>query len=128
MTAPAPSFAHIRRLTDDTGLFEHAEYARLRRQHGYCTDDIARGLVVTCREPDPPAEVMRLAECYLTFLTNAQDITGAFHNRLSLDPMNIFRRPADCCGSNTQPPPVGCVRAPVSGSARMPPRRRRYDR
>jgi len=81
--APAPSFAHLARLTDDTGLFEHARHAIARRQHGYCTDDVARGLVVTSREPDPPTTVLRLAECYLAFLTHAQDLTGAFHNRLA---------------------------------------------
>jgi hypothetical protein len=80
---PAPTFAHLARMTDDTGLFEHARHAIARRQHGYCTDDIGRGLVVTSREPDPPADVLRLAECYLTFLTHAQDGTGAFHNRLA---------------------------------------------
>jgi hypothetical protein len=80
---PAASFAHLARLTDDTGLFEHARHATARRQHGYCTDDVARGLVVTSREPDPPAEVLRLAECYLAFLTHAQDGSGAFHNRLA---------------------------------------------
>ncbi|HEX5997219.1 MAG TPA: hypothetical protein VFY84_18930 [Jiangellales bacterium] len=85
MTASAPSFAHLVRLTDDTGLFEHARHAIARRQHGYCTDDVARGLVVTSREPDPSTAVLRLAECYLTFLTHAQDPGGAFHNRLGHD-------------------------------------------
>jgi hypothetical protein len=85
VTAPVPSFAHLARLTDDTGLFEHARHAITRREHGYCTDDVARGLVVTSREPDPPAAVVRLAETYLAFLTHAQDKTGAFHNRLSYD-------------------------------------------
>lgn len=80
-----PSFAHIQRLTDDTGLFEHARHATARREHGYCTDDVARGLVVTSREPDPTAEVTRLAECYVTFLSHAQDKTGAFRNRLGFD-------------------------------------------
>jgi hypothetical protein len=56
-----------------------------RREHGYCTDDVARGLVVTSREPDPPPAVLRLAEVYLTFLTHAQDDSGAFHNRLGFD-------------------------------------------
>ncbi|WP_127500399.1 glycosyltransferase [Actinoplanes solisilvae] len=79
---PAPPFAHLVRLTDDTGLFEHARHATARRAHGYCTDDVARGLVVASREADPSAEVIRLAECYLTFLTHAQDAQGAFHNRL----------------------------------------------
>jgi hypothetical protein len=83
--APAPSFAHLKRLTDDTGLFEHARHAVVRREHGYCTDDVARGLVVTSREPDPPPAVLRLAEIYLTFLTHAQDDSGAFHNRLGFD-------------------------------------------
>ena len=81
----AASFAHLVRLTDDTGLFEHARHAIARRRHGYCTDDVARGLVVTSREPHPSSAVLRLAECYLTFLTDAQDSGGAFHNRLSHD-------------------------------------------
>jgi len=83
--APPPSFAHLARLTDDTGLFEHARHAVVRREHGYCTDDVARGLVVTSREPGPPPKVLRLAEGYLTFLTHAQDGDGAFHNRLGFD-------------------------------------------
>jgi len=80
-----PTFAHVIRLTDDTGLFEHARHATVRREHGYCTDDVARGLVVTSREPNPSAALLRLAECYLAFLTHAQDADGAFHNRLGHD-------------------------------------------
>jgi hypothetical protein len=83
--APPPSFLHLKRLTDDTGLFEHARHAVVRREHGYCTDDVARGLVVTSRQPDPPPAILRLAEVYLTFLTHAQDGNGAFHNRLGFD-------------------------------------------
>jgi hypothetical protein len=82
---PAAPFTHLMRLTDDTGLFEHARHATVRREHGYCTDDVARGLVVTSREAHPSAEVIRLAEQYLTFLTHAQDTAGAFHNRLDFD-------------------------------------------
>ncbi|MCO8271559.1 glycosyltransferase [Actinoplanes sp. TRM 88003] len=82
-TVPAPTFEHLARLTDDTGLFEHARHATARREHGYCTDDVARGLVVTSRQTAPTAEVLRLAECYLSFLTHAQDAQGAFHNRLA---------------------------------------------
>nr|WP_233606450.1 glycosyltransferase [Micromonospora sp. Llam0] len=72
-------------MSDDTGLFEHARHAIVRRGHGYCTDDVARGLVVTSREPEPTEAVLRLAECYLAFLTHAQDGGGAFHNRLGHD-------------------------------------------
>jgi hypothetical protein len=79
------AFAHLARLTDDTGLFEHARHAIPRREHGYCTDDVARGLVVTSREPEPSGEVLRLAERYLAFLTHAQDAGGAFRNRLAFN-------------------------------------------
>ncbi|MFI0422890.1 glycosyltransferase [Spongiactinospora sp. 9N601] len=85
MSAPLPGFAHLIRLSDDTGLFEHARYAVPRRNHGYCTDDVARGLVVASREPVPGPQVRRLVECYLAFLTHAQDRSGAFRNRLSFD-------------------------------------------
>jgi hypothetical protein len=85
MITPTLSFTHLERLTDDTGLFEHARHAIVRREHGYCTDDVARGLVVTSREPTPSAAVLRLAECYLSFLTHAQGPDGSFHNRLSHD-------------------------------------------
>jgi hypothetical protein len=78
-------FRHLGRLSDDTGLFEHARRATVRREHGYCTDDVARGLVVACREPDPSAAVTALSELYLTFLTHAQDSSGAFRNRLAHD-------------------------------------------
>ncbi|MEV6600087.1 glycosyltransferase [Actinoplanes sp. NPDC051346] len=84
-SVPAPTFTHLRRLTDDTGLFEHARHAIARREHGYCTDDVARGLLITSREADPSAEVLRLAERYLSFLTHAQDAEGAFHNRLAFN-------------------------------------------
>jgi hypothetical protein len=78
-----PMFDHLIRLSDDTGLFEHARGSVPLRQHGYCTDDVARGLVVVCREPDPTVEVARLADRYLAFLLHAQGLDGTFHNRLS---------------------------------------------
>jgi hypothetical protein len=80
---PQPSFAHLFRLTDDTGLLEHAKGAVPLRQHGYCVDDVARGLIVICREPDPAAELAQLADRYLAFLIHAQAENGTFHNRLS---------------------------------------------
>ncbi len=43
------------------------------------------GLVVVSREPSPSHRLIRLSECYLTFLTHAQDESGAFRNRLGFD-------------------------------------------
>jgi hypothetical protein len=83
--APAPDWAHIARLSDDTGLLEHARNAIVRREHGYCVDDVARGLMVASREPRPSAVVVGLAERYLAFLTHAQGPDGAFRNRMSYE-------------------------------------------
>jgi hypothetical protein len=80
-----PVFDHLARLTDDRGLFEHARHAVPRREHGYCVDDVARGLVVVCREPEPGPTARRLARCYLTFVLDAIDPTGTCHNRMATD-------------------------------------------
>jgi hypothetical protein len=80
-----PVFDHLDRLTDDRGLFEHAFHAVPRREHGYCVDDVARGLVVVCHEPEPGPAVRRLARRYLAFVLDALDPTGACHNRMDVD-------------------------------------------
>nr|WP_296066973.1 glycosyltransferase [uncultured Actinoplanes sp.] len=83
--APPPDWSHVARLSDDTGLLEHARNAIVRREHGYCVDDVSRGLLVASREPRPTALVVGLAERYLAFLTHAQGPDGGFRNRLSYD-------------------------------------------
>ncbi|GAA2696047.1 glycosyltransferase [Actinoplanes palleronii] len=82
---PQPRFDHVLRLSDDTGMLEHARNAIARREHGYCVDDVARGLLVVAREPKPAPDVLRAAERYLAFLTHAQGADGAFRNRMSYD-------------------------------------------
>lgn len=81
MTTAQARFVHLARLSDATGLFEHADHAEPRLEHGYCVDDVARGLVVTTREPSPDDGVSRLAETYLGFVIAAQVSDGRFHNR-----------------------------------------------
>ncbi len=83
--APEPNWTHIARMSDDVGLLEHARNAIARREHGYCVDDVSRGLLVASREPQPTALVVGLAERYLAFLTYAQGEDGGFRNRLSYD-------------------------------------------
>jgi hypothetical protein len=80
-----PVLDHLDRLTDDRGLFEHALYGVPRREHGYCVDDAARGLVVMCHEPEPGPTARRLARCYLAFVLDALDATGSCHNRMAID-------------------------------------------
>lgn len=85
MSDAVPGFGHLLELTDEHGTYEHAKGAVARREHGYCTDDVARVLVVATREPHPSADVRRLAHSSLRFLADAQDSTGACRNRRSAD-------------------------------------------
>jgi hypothetical protein len=84
MTAPVPSpvFAHLFQMTDHRATFEHALLTEPRREHGYCTDDMARVLVVTTREPDAPGPVKGLAGKALQFLNDAQSYSGDCRNRM----------------------------------------------
>ncbi len=80
--APRVVFDHLAHLSDCRGLFEHARYTTPRPEHGYCVDDVARGLVVLSREPDPDPVVAGLAAHYLDFVLAAIAADGTCHNRM----------------------------------------------
>ena len=82
MSTTAPKFDHLLRMTDRNGTFEHACLTEPRSEHGYCTDDMARVLVVTTREPDPERTLNGLAGVALRFLTQAQSLSGPCRNRM----------------------------------------------
>jgi len=79
---PVPPFAHIRRLTDERGMFEHALGIEPRLECGYCLDDVARALIVACRHRPASPELDRLAGIYFRFIVDAQAPDGTCHNRL----------------------------------------------
>jgi hypothetical protein len=81
---PEDPFQHVRRLSDDVGIFEHARGAVPRRHGGYCLDDVARALVVVTREPAPSPSLCVLADRYLRFIADAQSSDGQCHNRRGL--------------------------------------------
>jgi len=81
-TTPDPRFEHLLRLTDRRGTFEHACFAEPRSEHGYCTDDMARVLIVATREPDPDGQVKGLAGVAVRFLNDAQSYAGPCRNRM----------------------------------------------
>jgi hypothetical protein len=85
MTAASapPKFDHLLRLTDGCGTFEHACFAEPRPEHGYCTDDMARVLVVATREPDADGPVNGLAGIAVRFLNEAQAYSGGCRNRMN---------------------------------------------
>lgn len=57
MQTPQPNFSHLLSLSGPYGTFEHAEYARARVESGYCTDDVARALLVSVRETNASSDV-----------------------------------------------------------------------
>ncbi len=99
MTSTVDStFRHLTRLMGPHGLFEHAEHTRPRTEHGYCTDDNARLLLVTSREDDTGASA-DLSRRSLAFVLAAQSPGRGAHNRL--DPEGAWTDEAtadDCWG------------------------------
>ena len=75
---------HLKRLSGEKGIFEHANGITPRIDLGYCTDDNARLLVVLCREPDE-GTAAHLARLALNFVLDAQDDAGLIHNRFARD-------------------------------------------
>ncbi|NWG14705.1 MAG: glycosyltransferase, partial [Acidobacteria bacterium] len=93
---PEIKLDHLKRLTDDTGIIQHATYGVPDRRFGYTTDDVARALVVVMayhRQFGDP-EAIELANRYLSFTQYAQRPDGRFHNL-----MNYARQFVDEQGS-----------------------------
>lgn len=87
-TLPDVQVEHLRLLTDDTGLLQHAMFGVPRYEDGYCTDDNARALLVTAlvdeEGADEAATVRGLASRYLAFLSHGFNRPqGRFRNFMS---------------------------------------------
>jgi hypothetical protein len=78
---------HLDRLTDSTGLIQHAIYGVPRRESGYTTDDNARALRLCVRLWNQHAEekMLKRLTTYLSFLEYARGVGRGFHNFLSYD-------------------------------------------
>lgn len=88
--SPALNFKHLRRLTDSTGIVQHAKYTVPDRAHGYCLDDNARALVLAVHAGklmcDQADELGELAATYLAFIDHAlMEQAGRFHNFMGYD-------------------------------------------
>lgn len=86
---PDLKLKHLRRLTDDTGIYQHAKYTVPDRVHGYCTDDNARALIaaVLAHQLNPTDDsILDLSALYLGFMRHALNPqTGRFRNFMSFD-------------------------------------------
>jgi glycosyltransferase involved in cell wall biosynthesis len=87
---PAIKLDHLYRMTDHTGIVEHAVFVIPNYPEGYTTDDNARALIVAILADEfgasPRAGAIDLASRYLAFLWLAFDpITKRFRNLLSYE-------------------------------------------
>ncbi len=77
---PVQRLDHIVRMSDGTGIFQHATFNVPNFQEGYCTDDNARAFIL-CNLLDGSGELDPLASRYLAFLAAAlNQATGRFRN------------------------------------------------
>ncbi len=86
---PTLKLDHLSRMTDSTGLFQHAIFTVPNFSEGYCTDDNARAFILAVlldEMEEEPESVRTLATTYAAFLHHAFDPkTNRFHNFLSFD-------------------------------------------
>ncbi len=80
---PEPVYDHLIYMTDARGTFEHALFSEPRPEHGYCSDDMARVLVVATREPERASAMRTLAMLSLSFLQDALVSDGRCRNRMN---------------------------------------------
>ena len=94
---PPFDLAHLKRLTDDTGLIQHAKYIVPDRHTGYCLDDNSRALMLCAgaysllRDED----AKELISTYFSFTHFMQNPDGRFRNF-----MDYQRRFLDETGSD----------------------------
>ncbi|HEX5420280.1 MAG TPA: glycosyltransferase [Gammaproteobacteria bacterium] len=104
--APAPASSlpelcldHLLRMTDDTGIVQHATYSVPARRTGYCVDDNARALIVAVHADrvHGSAATRALVTTYLSYLHGSQDPDGSFRNFMSYERVLDSERPSDDC-------------------------------
>jgi glycosyltransferase involved in cell wall biosynthesis len=85
---PDVNLDHVVRMSDTTGILQHAWFSVPRYDDGYCVDDNARALLLATVIEDAGVEdaraVRALATRYLAFVSHAYNAeTGRFRNMMS---------------------------------------------
>ncbi len=84
---PPFSLVHIERLTDDTGIIQHAKFGIPNLKEGYCLDDNARALlmVLMAYRQKKNTLALKLSPIYLSYIQYMQNKDGTFRNFLSFN-------------------------------------------
>jgi glycosyltransferase involved in cell wall biosynthesis len=78
---------HVKRMTDDTGIIQHAKYGIPNLKEGYCLDDNARALlmVLMAHKQLKLPQALDLLPVYLSYIHYMQNADGRFRNFLSFN-------------------------------------------
>lgn len=82
---PPFSLTHVNRLTDDTGIIQHAKFGIPNLKEGYCLDDNSRALlmVLMAYRQIKDKRALELSPIYLSYIHYMQNPDGSFRNFLS---------------------------------------------
>lgn len=78
----------VERMSDSTGILQHAIHIVADRRHGYCIDDNARALMLAIRRggDDPSGRLAALASTYAAFVQHGWNEDGArYRNFMSFE-------------------------------------------
>lgn len=114
---PELKLNHLSRMTDSTGIFQHAIFSVPNFSEGYCTDDNARAFILSVllgELGEEPERVRTVASTSAAFLYHAFDTqTKRFHNHMSFDRRWLDDRGSeDCQGRALWALGVGVGRSP----------------
>jgi glycosyltransferase involved in cell wall biosynthesis len=87
LVLPPFSLLHIKHLTDDTGIIQHAKFGIPNLKEGYCLDDNARALLMALMAYRQKKDCLALdlAPIYLSYIHYMQNKDGTFRNFLSFN-------------------------------------------
>ncbi|HEY0829015.1 MAG TPA: glycosyltransferase, partial [Bacilli bacterium] len=90
---------YFRRLTDDTGIFQHSKFGIPDRTKGYTSDDNARALIaaVMLYRNKKNSLSLDLIYTYLSFIHHAQNEDGSFKNFMDYNRQFIEEVGSDDC-------------------------------
>jgi glycosyltransferase involved in cell wall biosynthesis len=117
---PELKLDHLARMTDSTGVFQHATFSVPNFSEGYCTDDVARAFILAVQLSElgeEPEGIRSLATTCAAFLNHAFDRkTQRFHNHMSFDRQWLDEKGSeDCHGRALWSLGVGVGRSPDRG-------------
>jgi len=121
---PELKLDHLMRMTDSTGVFQHAVFGVPNFSEGYCTDDNARAFILAVllsELGEDPESARTLATTSAAFLHHAFDLkTKRFHNHMSFERGWLDTQGSDDCqGRALWALGIGVGRSPFRGFQMM---------